>query len=423
MRRKLEADLASLSDELVDQNAQREFSELKPVYTTILRFISKNKLIVYGGTALNEIVPKAQRFYAPTDPADFDCFCVSPMPMLKRLAKEIFDSGVKYVHVKRAFHEGTFTLMVNFQPVVDLTAVPRPMYERMLQLSKSDYAGMSGKLRFIPAPIYFLKYSMHYELGKPESSGHRWDKVFSRLELLNAIDAVKSRKTTPIQLFQESNATYAECVRTVLEYTKKHGLAIGGNYAWLCWMSVPFPEKTLVHPDMGFMDILSTDAYGTGRAIEAAIKARVPHMKLHVRYTKDPVMLMGENDGSFKNHTTVLPACFELRMSVNGESRKLLVIYDTTHECMSVMSRRVAGGQLILSPDSLLRYIYANAIIKTEYAPMYENIALTLERGPMAGMSVKQRFSTRCYGRDASLVETKMDLWDKKQKVVVYIPE
>jgi len=416
-------DLTGLTNDLVEQSAEREYLELKPIYERILRFISKNKLIVYGGTALNEILPVAQKFYKPTDPADFDCFCVSPLPLLKRLAKEIFESGFQYVHVKRAFHDGTFTLVVNFKPVVDLTAVPRPMYMRMLEMSKRDYKDIASKLHFIPAPISSLKLSMHYEMGKPVSSGHRWDKIYTRLSLMNDMKLMKNKKTEPIQLFQESNETYVDCVRAVLEYTKKSGLAVGGNYAWMCWMNVSSPEKTLLHPDMGFMDILSTNAYATGRAIEAILKARVPNMKLNVRYTKDPVMLMGEKNGSFKSQSSILPACFELRMSVNGESRKLLVIYDTTHECISVMSRKVGGGQLIVSPDGLLRYLYANVIIKTEYASIYENAALTLERTAMAGMSMKQRFSTRCYGEDSTLTQTKMELWDKKQKAVVYIPE
>lgn len=414
-------DVKVLGEDLTLQQEVDEYNSMKHIYQYVVRFIARHKLIAYGGSALNEILSVKEKIYRITERADYDCFCINALQILKRLARELFRHGIKYIHVRRALHDGTFTLVANFIPVLDCTSVPKALYYRMLAMSKSDYSAISSRLRFTPAPLAFLKCSMHYEMGKPKSSGWRWDKVYSRLSLLNnqPVLALKKRMASlsRTELYEESNEKMHACVEHLLKYAKAQKLPIAGNYAWMSWLKVDLPERTLIHPEMGFMDILSATAGETAKAIKKLLEEHFPKLNIKVIFFKDPISYLSGDE--LQTEPTLLPSMYEIRVMMNGESRKLVNIYDTVHECISYVTQ---NGHRIITPDSLLRYLYANMIIKNEYANLYESAALTIEQ-MMQTLNSKYRFAKECFGIEQSLMQIKMNSWDSKLKMVVFIPE
>ena len=61
--------------------------ELKDIMNIVERFIRKKKLIVYGGTAQNNVLPKYDQFYDPAvDIPDYDFFSPNALDDAKELA-------------------------------------------------------------------------------------------------------------------------------------------------------------------------------------------------------------------------------------------------------------------------------------------------------------------------------------------------
>ena len=78
------------------------------IIAIVEKFIIDNKLICYGGTAINNILPKEVQFYDfDIDIPDYDFFSYDAMTHAKQLC-DLFASHDKfYVESKSAFFYGT----------------------------------------------------------------------------------------------------------------------------------------------------------------------------------------------------------------------------------------------------------------------------------------------------------------------------
>ena len=184
-RDKLEAQLQVIEDlaENKAKSIKKEKFELEKRIALIAEaFIRKRKMIVYGGSGVNAILPEKARFYGKDQMSDYDCYSVHALRDAHQLADELYRRGFKYVNVKRAIHDGTFKVFAEFTAVADITRISKSLYSRLHNLSKNDYD--LTKLPYIPAPTYFLRFAMFNELSKPRESTSRWAKIYTRLQLL-----------------------------------------------------------------------------------------------------------------------------------------------------------------------------------------------------------------------------------------------
>ena len=167
-------------------NAEKNLSKkvaqspvVKNIFTIIETFISKNKLMIYGGTAINNILPPKMRFYnTDVDVPDYDVFSPNAIADVKELCDIFYRDGYKNVQAKTANHIGTYKVYVNYIPVVDITQ----MDGRLLDSLFKDSIEING-LHY--SPINLLRLSMYAELSRPASQPSRWEKVFKRLVILN----------------------------------------------------------------------------------------------------------------------------------------------------------------------------------------------------------------------------------------------
>jgi len=402
-------DLDKIASKWIYEEEELVHKEMDPVYRIIYRFIA-NKCILYGGYALHMLMPEKFKLYSPDEFPDYDCFTINGLKVLKELADILYAKGYKYVHVRRSFHDHTYKLIVNFTPVLDCTDIPPNLYHRMMELSRRDYA--KKKLDMTIAPLYFFRYSMHYEFGKPMSSAHRWSKLLDRNKKLKRVFPIHHK---PMNLFQETNTTILKCCDQIIQYVKHHKLPISGSYAWIRWMNQDI--KFTIHPDLGFMDILSLNALETAKEIKRQLDKQYPTIKFIIKYVKDPVNFMYKTkDFTPPMERSLLPSLYEMRVIINGEMRKLASVYDTIHECISITHM---NGMSIVTRDSLLRYFYANALVKPEYAELYANAAAVLE----STVTDKKRFSKSCFGKELRLLDIRKQSWDSKKGSVLFIPE
>lgn len=153
--------------------------DVKAIIKILENFLVRKKCICYGGTAINNILPKYAQFYnRDIEIPDYDFFSNRALDDAKELANIYYDAGYKEVEAKAGMHHGTFKVFVNFIPVADITYLDDEIY-KALQKEVIIRAG----IRY--APPNYLRMSMYLELSRPQGDVSRWEKVFKRLTLLN----------------------------------------------------------------------------------------------------------------------------------------------------------------------------------------------------------------------------------------------
>lgn len=153
--------------------------DVKRMIKIVEEFIIEKKLILYGGTAINDILPKSEQFYNKEgEIPDYDAFSDNALNDAKELSDIYHKAGFKSIEAKGGVHHGTYKVFVEYIPIADLTSIGTEIYKTLLADSIS-IAGMHY------SPPDYLRMNMYLELSRPMGDTSRWDKVSSRLLLLN----------------------------------------------------------------------------------------------------------------------------------------------------------------------------------------------------------------------------------------------
>lgn len=147
------------------------------------RFIADQGAVLYGGTAINYLLPPEARFYdEETDVPDFDAYLVHAKSKTKELGNLFHAAGLPSVHAKSALNPGTYKLSVDYVCLVDFTEVPQSVYDKLKQEAIEIH---DGPTRMLVASPDWLRMSMYKELMQPMGEPSRWPKIAPRLALLN----------------------------------------------------------------------------------------------------------------------------------------------------------------------------------------------------------------------------------------------
>lgn len=159
--------------------------DIRKMITILEKFLINKKLICYGGTAINNILPKSAQFYnRDVEIPDYDFYSKNALDDAKELSDIFFSEGFTDVEAKSGVHKGTYKVFVNFIPIADVTSLYPEIYDN---LSKDSITIMG--IRYCP-PNY-LRMSMYLELSRPAGDVSRWEKVLKRLTLLNKYYPIK----------------------------------------------------------------------------------------------------------------------------------------------------------------------------------------------------------------------------------------
>jgi hypothetical protein len=151
---------------------------IKKILRIVREFIEKRRVLCYGGTAINNLLP-SDKFYDPNyDIPDYDFYSEQPQIHAMELA-DIFDSqGFKNIEVKPGAHLMTFKVFVEFTGVADITYLDPTIFKRLWNENV-----VKESIHY--ASPNFLRMSMYLELSRPRGDVSRWNKVYDRLMLLN----------------------------------------------------------------------------------------------------------------------------------------------------------------------------------------------------------------------------------------------
>ena len=201
---------------------------IQKIISIVEIFISKKKLVCYGGTAINNILPQEDQFYdKDTEMPDYDFFSANAMDDAKELADIYADNGYSDVEAKAGVHHGTYKVFVNFIPIADITILPKELF-KVVQKNGLTVNGI------IYAPPDYLRMSMYLELSRPNGDVSRWEKVLKRLTLLNKNYPMKNPRCNNIEFMRgfEGNKNNGEKIYNIVKDTSiSQGLVFFGGYA------------------------------------------------------------------------------------------------------------------------------------------------------------------------------------------------
>ena len=244
-------------------------SEVKKIIDIVENFIRRKKVICYGGTAINNILPKQDQFYnTEVEIPDYDFFSPNALNDSKELTDDYVDAGFLEVEAKSGQHKGTYKVFVNFIPVADITFLHKEIYKSVLQESiKVD--------GILYAPPNYLRMSMYLELSRPAGDVSRWEKVLKRLTLLNKNYPLKSKHCDDIEPFQREMINKEEETKIfdiVRNSFINQGVVFFGGYAislYLHYMPKFLHKRLEKIPDF---DVLSEDPKKTSEILKERLK-------------------------------------------------------------------------------------------------------------------------------------------------------
>ena len=199
MEQSIESVARIAQDEIDRENAKDE--NIRKAIDIVKKFIQTNRVICYGGTAINNLLPKEDQFYDfDLDIPDYDFFSENPQLHAMKLADQLANAGYKSVEVKPGVHLGTFKVFCDYTGVADVSHLDKPIFLKLFRDAiKRD--------KIYYAPPNFLRMAMYLELSRPKGDVSRWTKVYKRLTLLNKHYPItcpdKHKKLTDIHLLPE----------------------------------------------------------------------------------------------------------------------------------------------------------------------------------------------------------------------------
>ena len=232
--------------------------QVQKIMEIVEDFLRNNKLMCYGGTAINNILPLEDQFYDRSlELPDYDFYSPSARADCKKLADIYYKLGYEEVEGKvSSIHPGTYKLFVNYIPVADISEMNKTLFDNIYKDSK-----IVDGIHY--APPNFLRMAMYLELSRPAGDVSRWEKVLKRLILLNKNYPLKADSCRKIETQRKFEGGNPELVKKIYFITRNtfinNGLVLFGGYANMLYseyMPKSYRYKVREIPDF---DALSKD--------------------------------------------------------------------------------------------------------------------------------------------------------------------
>ena len=372
--------------------------EVQKIIQIVENFLRKKKLVCYGGTAINNILPQQDQFYnKDVEIPDYDFFSPTALDDAKELADIYAKTGYTDVEAKSGVHHGTYKVFVNFIPVADITSLPKALFQAV----QKESIKVSSILY---APPDYLRMAMYLELSRPKGDVSRWEKVLKRLTLLNKNYPMRNPRCNHIDFmrsFEGSPQDAKDIYFTVRDSITDQGLVFFGGYASELYSRyMPKSQRKMLQNRNPDFDALSTDPETSA----IIVKERLQDEGFHdVKITKRPGV--GE----------IISSHYEI--SVGGDT--VCFIYKPL-ACHSFNVIRIGGKKIkVATIDTMLSlylaFLYANR-------PYYDHDRIycmsqylykVQQRNRLQQKGVLKRFSLQCIGKQ----DTLEDMRNEKTKM------
>jgi hypothetical protein len=169
---------ANIAQEIIQKSTAGN-SDIRKMMGIVYKFMQTHRVLGYGGTALNNLLPKNKQFYDfSKEVPDYDFYSETPQEHSKTIADRLAAEGLANIQVKPGVHLGTFKVFADYIPVADVSTLSKPIFSKLW----NDSVIKDG-VRYVPPN--FLRMSVYLELSRPMGNVERWTKVYKRIRLLN----------------------------------------------------------------------------------------------------------------------------------------------------------------------------------------------------------------------------------------------
>jgi len=344
--------------------------EIKKIIRIVKTFIQTHRVLCYGGTAINNILPKKDQFYDfDKEVPDYDFYSETPQDHAKELSDILVKAGISDVEAKPGIHLGTFKVFAKFTGVADISSLEEPIFDKLWKESITK-----DSIHYVPPN--FLRLSIYLELSRPRGDVRRWVKVYKRLLKLN--------KEYPIKC-PASDIEYHD---TKLEHESKFEHLLKGDVIVLGYNAVNMQmnKREWVFP----FDLLAEPE-------DALIKAH------------EFANLLGAKVQGYTEYAELLPMHYDI---VDGD--KLLVRIFETNACHSYHS--LENGIKIASIPTILNFLFAMMYADKHFVETttQQRLICTCQKlVDLANDSSKRRFKLltpeACIGKQKTLGDMKKE--------------
>ena len=405
--------LRSQSDKAKERQEKRKVNspEIKKMISIVEQFIRYKKSIVYGGTALNNILPENDQFYnKELEIPDYDFYSPTALDDAKELADIFFENGFEDCEAKSGMHHGTYKVYVNFIPIADITYLSPEIYNAL----RKEAIDKNGILY---TPVNFLRMSVYLELSRPAGDVERWNKVYDRLLLLNKHYPFNSKNCSTVEFQRglEKDSTKGsykekkenEMSEKIYEITRdtfiKEGCVFFGGYAISQYSQYMPPKLRKRVQKYADFDVISYEAKSTAEKVKEALRSSgIEDVKVIKR---EPV---GE----------IIPLHYEIKVGIDT----IAFVYkpiachsynmiETTTETGSVEKVKIATIDTMLT--FYLAFLYTNRPYYNAFLDRTICMAAYLfevqQQNRLEQKGLLKRFSINCYGHQETVEEIKAE--------------
>lgn len=378
--------------------------DVKKIINILEDFLKKKKLVCYGGTAINNILPLEDQFYDKNvEIPDYDFYSPNALNDAKELADIYYKSGFNEVEAKSGVHHGTYKVYVNFIPVADITFLEKPLFKRVQSESIKVYG-------ILYCPPNFLRMNMYLELSRPAGDISRWEKVLKRLILLNKNYPLKGKHCDPKDFQREFEKQIDSNKESQLYYTVRdafidQGVIFFGGYASFLYSSyMPNKIKKTFQKSPDF-DVLSEQPEQTA----VILKERL----LDFNYKGVQII----------KHTGIgemIAPHYSVRVKIGKIEETVAFIYEPL-ACHSYNIIKKGNKNIkVATIDTMLSFYFAFFYSDRDYYD--ENRILCMaqylfdvqQKNRLEQKGLLKRFSINCYGEQQTLEEM------REQKAIKY---
>jgi len=192
-------------EKLVEQKKKETdivyFDKYASLFHEAYRFLANKKALLYGGTALNELLPTSLKIYDPYTLPDIDVLSPDAEKLATEMVRFYKKKQRQAVSFTEALHPGTFKVYADGVQIADITQCSHETYDRLL---RHCVRSKQWKIKIVP-PEY-IRMTLHKILSQPNDA-HRWENVFERLKRYYKKFPIGSSCPSQPKMEQATNST------------------------------------------------------------------------------------------------------------------------------------------------------------------------------------------------------------------------
>lgn len=375
---------------------EQQWEKYHKLIDIALGVLKNENVLLYGGAAINSLMPPQHKFYSKNELMDIDVYFTTKTELFKRLINAYKKEGFPLVNIYDSIHTGTYKVQVEGVNVLDLHLLSKSFFNYL------KIGSRIGDLGIRCASLSYLRSTFYKQLAEPMSA-RRWEKVFQRLVLFNRVFPMtdSESKCTPTMKKTSVPVAYKEATAKLYDYIK----------------TTPYV-------------VLSADVYLLASNVKKTKDTSYP-MSIMVQGKMEDIV-----DEFMKVFSDIklVPSCAIYKDAPDGEipvctlsygKFPFLKLYFVTNYCLSYVMYR--GVRLASLPTTIRYYSYIQFIHYRERESDLKGIECimnllfalhikSLRSKNLQSKAIFKIFLTDCYGEEAGLITRKKERLVKRLK-------